>query len=119
MPSHLKPATERDQAKEVARFAGGAEALATRAEELLAAGDLRLACHLADWAYMADPDNPDVRKTVGNVYSRRAEAEPSTMAMGIYLWAAAAMGGPRKEGLKEGPVIRAQAGRKKDLLAAV
>ncbi|MBW1818210.1 MAG: MBL fold metallo-hydrolase [Deltaproteobacteria bacterium] len=112
-PSHLKPAPEKDQAIEVARLAGGAETLARRAEELLEAGDFRLACHLADWAHLAAPDNPEVRKTAGRIYGKRAEAETSTMAMGIYLWAAGTMGELRAEGVKDGPVIRLQSGREK------
>jgi alkyl sulfatase BDS1-like metallo-beta-lactamase superfamily hydrolase len=114
-PSHLKPAPEKVQASEVAQLAGGADKLAQRAEELLASGDLRLACHLADWAFLAEPDNPEVHKAAGKVYRRRAEAEPSTMAMGIYLWAASAMGGAQPDGAKGKPVIRVQSGRKKML----
>jgi alkyl sulfatase BDS1-like metallo-beta-lactamase superfamily hydrolase len=111
----LKPAPEKDQAIEVAQLAGGVEVVAQRAEELTASGDLRLACHLADWAYLAAPDDPKVRESVGRVYGKRAESETSTMAMGIYLWAAGAMGGPRENGPKEGPVIRVQSGREKGM----
>ena len=64
-PSHLKPAPEAAQAAEVARLAGGVEALTARASELADAGDLRLACHVADWAHDAAPDDAEARRTGG------------------------------------------------------
>ncbi|MBW1888434.1 MAG: MBL fold metallo-hydrolase, partial [Deltaproteobacteria bacterium] len=84
IPSHLKPAPEKDQAKEIVGLAGGVKKLLKRADELLAAGETRMACHMADWAYGAEPNNPDVREIVRRVYTTRAEAESSTMAIGIY-----------------------------------
>lgn len=92
-PSHLKPAPETAQAEEIARLAGGAHRLAERAMEVAEEGDLRLACHLAEWAFLAAPHDPETRKAASEVFSRRAEAEPSTMAMGVYLSAARRMGG--------------------------
>jgi len=84
IPSHLKPAPEKDQAQEIVGLAGGVEKLVKRADELLETGEMRMACHMADWAYGAEPDNPDVREIVRRVYTTRAEAESSTMAIGIY-----------------------------------
>ena len=46
--SRLKPAPDAALGAEVASLAGGVEVLMRRAEELVTAGDLRLACHLAD-----------------------------------------------------------------------
>jgi alkyl sulfatase BDS1-like metallo-beta-lactamase superfamily hydrolase len=83
-PSHLKPAPEKDQAEEIVGLAGGVDKLLKRADELLTDGKTRMACHLADWAYGAEPDNPEVREIVRRVYTTRAEAESSTMAIGIY-----------------------------------
>ena len=91
-PAHLKPATEAAQAAEIARLAGGTTVLAARAEELAATGDLRLACHLADWAHLAAPDDAAVREARGRVYVRRAASEDSTMAVGVFRTAAVEMG---------------------------
>ncbi|MEE8421743.1 MAG: alkyl sulfatase dimerization domain-containing protein [Dehalococcoidia bacterium] len=90
-PSHLKPATERAQAVEVAGLAGGAVKLAERAEALIAS-DLALACHVADWAYLAAPDDEAVRATRGRVYLARSQQAQSTMAVGIYRTTALEMG---------------------------
>jgi alkyl sulfatase BDS1-like metallo-beta-lactamase superfamily hydrolase len=87
-PSHLKPASEADLGMEIARLAGGADKLAARAESLSQKGDHRLACHLVDWAFRAAPDDDSVKAAVNSVYRARAQAEPSTMAMGIFLSAA-------------------------------
>ena len=87
-PSHLKPAADQDLATEIAQLAGGADQLAARAEVLSKKGDHRLACHLVDWAFKNSPENVAVKAAVYNVYRARAEAEPSTMAMGIFLSAA-------------------------------
>jgi len=92
-PSHLKPAPEKAQAEEIARLSGGADRLASRAEELLPAGDLRMACHLIDWAVLASPDDPDIREIGARVYAARAEAETSTMAIGIFNTASNEIGG--------------------------
>ena len=96
-PSHLKPAPEEAQAMELARLAGGADRLAARAEELAAKGDFRLACHLADWACLAAPGNPEVSRAVGQIYASRAQSETSTMVMGIFLARAREMEGREAE----------------------
>ncbi len=103
-PSHLKPASEQAQAEEIASLAGGAGALSARAEALSAAGDDRLACHLADWAHLAAPDDAAVRAARGRVYLARAGRERSTMAVGIYHTTAREMGVE----LPEGPTFAAQ-----------
>ncbi|MDA0350875.1 MAG: MBL fold metallo-hydrolase [Chloroflexi bacterium] len=103
-PSHLKPATEAAQGQEIARLAGGIEALIVRASEVAEAGDLRLACHLADWAFDAAPDDRAVRAVRGAIYARRAADERSTMAVGIYRATARDMG----VALEDEPVFRSQ-----------
>jgi alkyl sulfatase BDS1-like metallo-beta-lactamase superfamily hydrolase len=108
-PSHLKPAPEKDLAEEIARLAGGAHELSARAEELAKSGDLRMACHLADWAYMVSPEDKRVREAAGRVYMARAEAETSTMAIGIYRTAAREMGGEEwAKRLPKGTVVQIQ-----------
>ncbi len=53
------------------------------------AGDLRLAGHLAELAALAAPHDAGVHRVRAEVNRRRAEAEPSTMAKGVFGWAAA------------------------------
>ena len=88
-PSHLKPAPAQALAAELAALAGGAHALATRALELAEAGDLRLAGHLAELALRADPDLRAAQEAHAGVNERRAATEASTMARGVFSWAAA------------------------------
>jgi len=87
-PATLKPPTEAAVASEVANFAGGAAALAKRAKEVADEGNLRLAGRLAEWAVLADPRDDEVRSAHADIYERRAATEASTMAKGIFSWAA-------------------------------
>lgn len=87
-PANLKPARDAELAEEVAALGGGAVRVAERSEELAAAGRLRLACHLAEMAFLAAPEDPEVRRIASAVYARRAEEETSLMARGIMRWAA-------------------------------
>lgn len=87
-PAHLKPAADVDLAREMASLAGGAAVLADRADALGADGDLRLACHLAEMAVMAEPDSKRAHLVRASVYEARRMAEVSYMASGIYRSAA-------------------------------
>lgn len=87
-PSELKPAARADAARAVAAAAGGARALAERATEA-AKADLAVACHLADYALEAAPDDPDVCEAVAALYEQRAEQETALMAVNLYRSAAA------------------------------
>ena len=91
-PAHLKPAPEAEQAAEIAALAGGVQALLVRARQLAEAGNLRLACHLADWAHHAAPQDAGARTLRGEIYAARAAAEQSTMAVGIFNSTAREMG---------------------------
>ncbi len=86
-PSHLKPAPAAALARELADLAGGAPRLAARAVEVAAAGDLRLAGHLAELAAQAAPDDPGVHRARAEVFGARAREEASTMSKGIFSWA--------------------------------
>jgi alkyl sulfatase BDS1-like metallo-beta-lactamase superfamily hydrolase len=86
-PSHLKPALPSALATEIASLAGGASRLAERAREVAAAGDLRLAGHLAELAAQAAPDDKGVHAARAEVFGARAREEASTMSKGIYSWA--------------------------------
>jgi alkyl sulfatase BDS1-like metallo-beta-lactamase superfamily hydrolase len=90
-PASLKPAPDAVVAAELASLAGGASVLADRAAEVAAAGDeasLRLAGHLAELAALAAPDDAGVHRSRAEVYAARAEFESSTMAKGVFAWAA-------------------------------
>jgi hypothetical protein len=49
---------------------------------------LRLAGHLAELAWLAAPDDSEVRLARHRVFSIRADRATSTMASGVYRWAA-------------------------------
>jgi alkyl sulfatase BDS1-like metallo-beta-lactamase superfamily hydrolase len=110
-PATLKPAPERTLALELAAMAGGAGVLADRALALVesvagtgatgtgevgttgpADDALRLAGHLVELAWLAAPDDPAVGEAHRLVYTRRADAATSTMAKGVFSWAARADG---------------------------
>jgi alkyl sulfatase BDS1-like metallo-beta-lactamase superfamily hydrolase len=82
--SHLKPARDEDLAIELATIAGGAHVLITRALEHARNGELRLACHLADFAGDAAPDDPEIHEGRAHIYELRRKSELSLMAKGIY-----------------------------------
>ncbi len=86
-PAHLKPASDAALAAEIASLAGGALALAARAQDLVEQGDLRLACHLAELAAQAAPDSREVHAARAAIYGTRRKAEASLMAKGIFGWA--------------------------------
>jgi len=88
-PSELKPAPRGGVAGEIAALAGGAAALLARAEALARQGDLRLACHVADYALEAAPKDPAVQQGVAALYEQRAQQETSLMARNIFRSAAA------------------------------
>lgn len=87
-PSRLKPAADASLAAAIADLAGGATRLIERAEAAHAAGDHRLASHLADLAGWAAPDDPGVHEIRSRLYLARRKAETSLMAKGIFLSAA-------------------------------
>ena len=82
--SRLKPSRDQEVGAEIAHLVGGAEVLIARAVHLAESGDLRLACHLADFAGWAAPDDPDVHEARARVYELRRKAEPSLMSKGIF-----------------------------------
>jgi alkyl sulfatase BDS1-like metallo-beta-lactamase superfamily hydrolase len=95
-PATLKPAPERALACELAELAGGAHVLADRAQALAGADQagqeretaLRLAGHLAELAWLAAPDDRSIARVRGLVNLARVQASTSTMARGVFGWAA-------------------------------
>ena len=88
-PANLKPAPEAAVARELAELSGGPARLASRASELAAAGDLKLACHVAELAALAAPDDAAIHETRASILRARAASEDSLMARGIFNAAAA------------------------------
>jgi len=86
--SRLKPAPDGQVATELARLSGGAENLMRRALELMTAGEIRLACHLADFAGWAAPDDPAIHADRATIYEQRRKSELSLMSKGIFKAAA-------------------------------
>jgi len=82
-PSRLKPAPDDSLAAELAGLAGGASNLARRGHELMES-DPRLACHLAELAVQAEPDNRELHEIRAEVYQHRRSVETSLMAKGIF-----------------------------------
>ena len=85
--SHLKPAPNADLGAEIASLAGGPDVLMRRAMELLDS-DIRLACHLADLAGWAAPDDTAIHADREAVYEQRRNVEKSLMSKGIFKAAA-------------------------------
>ena len=83
-PSRLKPSPDEVLAVELASLSGGADVLMRRAAELAASGDLRLACHLADFAGWAAPDEPAIHGLRAEIYETRRKSETSLMSKGIF-----------------------------------
>ena len=93
-PAALKPARTSDIAREIAALAGGAAALAKRAQALASDGELRLAGHLVELAASAAPKDPKVQAARVTVSQARQDAEPSLMAKAIFGAAAREGHGP-------------------------
>ena len=73
------------------RWRAGRRCLSDRALALCEAGDdasLRLAGHLAELAWQAAPEDPAVCEVRRLVFTARARTATSTMARGVFTWAA-------------------------------
>lgn len=86
--SRLKPAPDAEVGAELAQLAGGAEILMRRSLELMNLGEIRLACHLADLAGWAAPDDAAIHADRAIIYNKRRDLEMSLMSKGIYKAAA-------------------------------
>jgi alkyl sulfatase BDS1-like metallo-beta-lactamase superfamily hydrolase len=89
-PDNLLPAPRAEQAREWVALAGGLERVLERAQALRAAGNLRLACHLVEFAVLAAPDSAPAHELRAAVYAARAASQTSSMARNILNHAALA-----------------------------
>ena len=83
-PASLKPSPRVDLAKELSVLAGGAKQLADRAKFLAEEGDLRLSCHLIEFAALAEPENKEIHGIRAEIYRIRRSQESSLMSKGIF-----------------------------------
>lgn len=89
-PDQLLPAPRAQQARTWVELAGGVDAVLQRATDLVEAGDLRLACHLVEYAVLADPGSESAHQARTAVYSQRAADQESSMARNLMIHAAEA-----------------------------
>jgi Tfp pilus assembly protein PilF len=55
-----------------------------RARSLMEQGNLRLGCHVIEWAAAAEPDNRKVHELRAEIYGMRVSHETATMTKGIF-----------------------------------
>jgi len=70
IPSHWSDAPFDRQAAMVCELAGGIDEVIAKARSL-STSDPTMACHLADWAYFADPESVEAAQAVIDVYRDR------------------------------------------------
>ena len=85
LPSHWSPAPVSSQGRMVVDLAGGMDRLVERAREWIE-DDIRLASQLADYAFLAYPDDPRAQQLVDEVYRARIlDPMSNTMEIAAYL----------------------------------
>jgi len=82
-PDNLLPAPRAEQAREWVALAGGLPPVLERAAALLAAGNLRLACHIIEFAVLTDPASGAAHELRREIYQARARQQISSMARNI------------------------------------
>ena len=82
-PDNLLPSPRAEQAAEWVALAGGVDLVLARAEQVLADGDPRLACHLVEFAALAAPENADVWDVRARVYAEHSALHTSSMARNL------------------------------------
>jgi alkyl sulfatase BDS1-like metallo-beta-lactamase superfamily hydrolase len=89
-PDNLLPAPRAEQAREWVALAGGLDKVLARVAALQAEGNLRLACHLVEFAVIAEPGSAEAHVLRGEVYGARSKLEESSMSRNILNHAALA-----------------------------
>jgi len=83
-PANLKPGSEIELSKEVSSLIGSKK-LIERCKLLLEADKLVLASHLIQFAFQADPKNPEILELKSQIFKKRSTNESSLMAKNIFL----------------------------------
>ena len=81
-PDNLLPAPRAEIAREWVSLAGGVDAVLGRVRKLRDEGNLRLACHIVEYAVLADP-SAAVHELRREIYEARSKLESSSMARNI------------------------------------
>jgi alkyl sulfatase BDS1-like metallo-beta-lactamase superfamily hydrolase len=89
-PDNLLPSPRAEQAREWVALAGGVDKVLQRAQALKAEGNLRLACHIVEYAVLAEPSSSDVHAVRAEIYAARSAEQQSSMAKNILNHAALA-----------------------------
>ena len=87
-PTACCPRPRAAEAAEWVTLAGGLRPVLERARAHLDHGNLQLACHLIEHAAAAAP-SPEVHELRAQIYDARAAEQDSSMARGIFAFAAA------------------------------
>ncbi|MCX6527265.1 MAG: MBL fold metallo-hydrolase, partial [Actinobacteria bacterium] len=82
-PDNLLPAPRAQQAQEWIALSGGLEKVLERAQQLATDGDLRMACHLVEFAVLFEPASTEAHAVRTAVYRARSEQQMSSMARNI------------------------------------
>lgn len=86
-PASVDPAPVEVQAQEIVQLAGGMDVIVTRARELMDI-DIKMASHLAEWAFYADPSDSRAQDIFIEVFVERAKDTEHTMHLLCYLFGA-------------------------------
>jgi alkyl sulfatase BDS1-like metallo-beta-lactamase superfamily hydrolase len=89
-PDNLLPAPRRRQAEVWVELAGGEEVVLARAAVLADQGEHDMACHLVEFAVLADPRSAAAHRMRADIYGGRAAVQTSSMARNILNHAALA-----------------------------
>jgi glyoxylase-like metal-dependent hydrolase (beta-lactamase superfamily II) len=89
-PDNLLPAPRAEQAREWVALAGGLDAVLARAAALRDEGNLRLACHLIEFAVIAEPGSKAAHDLRADIYGARSKLAVSSMERNILNHAALA-----------------------------
>ena len=84
IPSHWNPAPLAAQARAIAAAAGGARTLIARAKAI-SGSEPAVAAALADWAWLAAPDDQVVLQGALDVYGARVNEHTTTQEALVYL----------------------------------
>jgi alkyl sulfatase BDS1-like metallo-beta-lactamase superfamily hydrolase len=96
----LLPAPRARQAQEWVALAGGVDRVLARVHELLGVGDdasVQLACHLVEYAALAEPQSAAVHEARAATYRTRAQGDPTLMSRALFLHAAASSDAGRRD----------------------
>jgi alkyl sulfatase BDS1-like metallo-beta-lactamase superfamily hydrolase len=89
-PDNLLPAPRAEQAREWVALSGGIDRVVDRALQLVDEGNARLACHVIEFAILADPASTAAHDARSTVYEAHSNAQTSSMARNILNHAALA-----------------------------